>query len=255
VPVLPSCDLVEGGMTETSSAREVAGVLRDLLDDLALPEVDVLAWCNGGRIGVELLRLAGPAIGTLVLLSPTFRGGVTPGGRTSPYENNLDKLFSMVAAVSSRAGYASTMLGLPQPAPDWRQFDGQPEERARQLFSMPRLAFNAVMARPMATAESLVHYVRRTYLDEAISAEAPAPLPGERVVLIQGSHDSIVDNVQTREWLAERAPGFRCYEVSGAGHYVNDLQYPYLVHLLDRVLGAGAGDLPARVREIPGGTS
>jgi len=107
----------------------------------------------------------------------------------------------------------------------------------------------------MATPDSLVHYVRRTFLDEAISGEAPAPLPGHRVVLIQGSHDSIVDNVQTREWLGERAPGFTCYEVSGAGHYVHDLQYPYLAHLLRRVLGTGAAadDLPARIREVSGG--
>lgn len=255
VPVLPSCDPFDGGMTETSSARQLASMLGDLLRDLDLPEVDVLAWCNGGRIGVELMRQAGPSIARLVLLSPTFRGGITPGRRTSPYEDNLDKLFSMVAEVPSRAGYASTMLRLPQPAPDWQQFAGRPEERARQLFSMPRNAFNAVMTRPMATAESLVHYVRRTYLDEAISGEAPTPLPGDRVVLIQGSHDSIVDNVQTREWLGERAPGFTCYEVSGAGHYVHDLQYPYLAHVLHRVLGTGAtaGELPARVREVSGG--
>ena len=256
VPVLPSCDPLDGGMTETSSARQLAGVLAALLRDLALPDVDVLAWCNGGRVGVELLRLAGPAIGRLVLLSPTFRGGVTPGARTSVYEDNLDKLFSMVAAVPDRAGYASTMFRLPQPAPDWGQFAGRPEERARQLFGMPRKAFDAVMTTPMATAESLGHYVRRTYLDEAISGEPPAPLPGDRVVLIQGSHDSIVDNVQTREWLGERAPGFACYEVSGAGHYVHDLQYPYLSYLLDRVLGTGPGtadELPARIREVSGG--
>ena len=229
-------------------------MLRDLLYDLALPEVDVLAWCNCGRVGVELLRLAGPSIARLVLLSPTFRGGVTPSGRTSLYENNLDKLFSMVAGGPGRAVVASTMLRLPQPAPDWQQFADQPDERARQLFSMPRKGFDTAMVKPMATPESLVHYVQRTYLDEAISAEAPVALPGDRIVLIQGSHDSIVDNVQTREWLEERAPGFTCYEVSGAGHYIHDLQYQYLVHLLHRVLltGATAGDLPARVREISG---
>jgi hypothetical protein len=107
----------------------------------------------------------------------------------------------------------------------------------------------------MATPDSLVHYVQRTYLDETISSEAPVALPGEPIVLIQGSHDSIVDNVQTREWLEARAPGFTAYEVSGAGHYIHDLQYPYLVHLLRRTLVARLpdGDLPARIRKAPNG--
>jgi pimeloyl-ACP methyl ester carboxylesterase len=252
VPVLPSCDPLAGGMTETQSARELASTLADLLDDLALPEVDVIGWCNAGRVGIELFRLSHPSLAKLVLLSPTFRGGLTRSGGTSPWEDNLDKLFSMVADVPSRAAYVSTMMRLPQPAPDWEQLADQPIQRVRQLFSMPRKAFDTALIKPMATPESLVHYVRRTYLDQALSAEPPAPLPGDRIVLIQGSHDSIVDNVHTREWLGDRAPGFTCYEVSGAGHYIQDLQYPYLVYLLHRVLvpGSEVGCLPTRVREI-----
>ena len=239
-------------MTETQSARELASTLADLLDDLALPEVDVIGWCNAGRVGIELFRLSHPSLAKLVLLSPTFRGGLTRSGGTSPWEDKLDKLFSMVADVPSRAAYVSTTLRLPQPAPDWEQLADQPIQRVRQLFSMPRKAFDTAMIKPMATPESLVHYVRRTYLDQALSAEPPAPLPGDRIVLIHGSHDSIVDNVHTREWLGDRAPGFTCSEVSGAGHYIQDLQYPYLVHLLHRVLvpGSEVGCLPTRVREI-----
>jgi pimeloyl-ACP methyl ester carboxylesterase len=239
-------------MTETRSARELAGALTDLLDDLALPSVDVLGWCNSGRVGVELFRLSHPSIARLVLLSPTFRGGLTRGQGTSPWEANLDRLFSKVADVPSRAGYVSMMLRVPQSAPDWERLAEQPVQRARQLFGMPRKSFDTAMIKPMATPESLVHYVRRTYLDEALSAEPSAPLLGDRITLIQGSHDSIVDNVHTREWLGERAPGFKCYEVSGAGHYIQDLQYPYLVHLLHEALvrGSEADYLPTRVREI-----
>jgi len=63
--------------------------------------------------------------------------------------------------------------------------------------------------------------------------------------------------VQTSEWLEARAPGFTAYEISGAGHYIQDLQYPYLAHLLQRILVARApdGDLPARIRKIPNGSS
>ena len=161
----------------------------------------------------------------------------------------------MVADAPKRAPAVAMMLRLPQPEPDWSRLGDQPEERARQLFGLPRKAFATAITEPMATPASLVHYARRTYLDEAISGTVGEPLPGDRVVLIQGSHDTVVDNAETRRWLAARAPGFTCWEVSGAGHYVHDLQYPYLVHLLHRVLGgaAGAGAPPARLREISGG--
>lgn len=251
VPVLASCDPIDGAMTETSSAPQLAGALRDLLEELALPEVDTLAWCNAGRVGTELLRLAPHLVGKLVLLSPTFRGGITRSDRTSSYEDNLDKLFSLVASRPSRAAQVSTMLRLPRPVPAWPALADRPAERAQLLFGMPRKQFDAELITPMATADSLVHYVQRTYLDEASAAKMPSGLPGERVTLIQGSDDAIVDNLQAREWLADHAEGFACYEVSGAGHYIHDLQCRYLLHLLDRVLGnAHEAPLPARVSAI-----
>ena len=65
------------------------------------------------------------------------------------------------------------MLRLPQPEPDWSRLGDQPEERARQLFGLPRKAFATAITEPMATPASLVHYARRTYLDEAISDSNP----------------------------------------------------------------------------------
>jgi len=254
VPVLPSCDLVSGGMTRTMSATEVAESLHGLLADLALPEVDVLAWCNAGRIGAALLREAGDTIGRLVLLSPTFRGGATPSNNTSAYEDSLHRLFALVSGGPGRAERTAVILGRPQPAPDWELLSGDPVERAYALFSMPRKGLESELKAPMASSDSLVHYVARTYIDEALTADMQAGLPGQRITLIQGSHDSVVSNLHTNEWLEQHAPGYAGYEVSGAGHYIQDLQYPYLVHLLRRILvdRSGDRDLPARVRKLTG---
>lgn len=251
VPILPSCDFLNGSMTQTYSAAQLASTLQSLLHQLALPKVDILAWCNAGRVGIELLRLTDGLIGKLILLSPTFRGGVTRTKRTSPYEDNLDKLFSLVRSVPDRAVFVSTMFRQPQPAPEWNQFIEKSTERAQLLFSMPRKKFDTALVQPMATSQSLVHFVDRTYLDEALSSEIQAPLPGNRIALIQGSNDSIVNNLQAREWLEDHAPGFTSYEISGAGHYIHDLQYPYLIYLLNLILmnKAYGADLPARIRE------
>lgn len=248
VPELPVCALIDGGMTATMSALEVAPHLRELLSGLDLPDIDVLAWCNGGRIAVELLRIAPDLLGRVVLLSPTFRGGATPSGRTSEFEDHLDSMFVLAGAGPARAGRVSAVLRRPQPDPDWQALADQPEQRAARLLGMPRREIQDDIKVPMANADSLLHYIARTRLDESVSAQVPSDLPGDRITLVCGSHDTVVDNVHTVEWLEAHAPGFTHLRMSGAGHYIQDLQYRYLLHVLDRVLLARGGREPLPVR-------
>lgn len=249
VPELSVCRLLEGGMTATKSAREVAGELGQLIEGLDNSGVDVLAWCNGGRIGMELLRTAGDLIGHLVLLCPTFRGGVTPSGQTSTFEDHLESMFALASSGPGRAGRVAALMRRPQPELDWSELAEEPTQLAAVLLGAPRAVLQNDMKIPMAEADSLAHYVARTRLDEALSADATGSLPGERITLICGSHDSVVANSHTVEWLTRRAPGFAHLEVSGAGHYIQDLQYGYLMHVLDRVLSERPAPrpLPARI--------
>jgi pimeloyl-ACP methyl ester carboxylesterase len=253
VPVLPCCDLVDGGMTETMSAPDVAASVHELLGLLGTP-VDVLAWCNSGRIALELAALAGPGVERIVLVAPSFREGPdsTP---TSVYEDDIDRLFGLVAADSARAPLVAGMLARVGSTPDWAALAAEPERRGEALFALPRQIVADDLRTPMVDPASLVHYVARTYLDEAATS-AMGPGPGARTTLIQGAHDAIVSNAHTTRWMEDNVPGFTGYEISGSGHYVHDLQYEYLRLLLVRtLLGAGdepvgPDDLPARVRAV-----
>ena len=100
----------------------------------------------------------------------------------------------------------------------------------------------------MAKPSSLIQYASRTERDEAASAGQVGALPACLVVLVQGENDSIVNNQQARNWLEKYVENFEVYEVSGAGHYIQDMQYPYLIHMLERVIRGSRGRLPTRIR-------
>ena len=109
-------------MEDGSSVCELQEQLKVLLGRLAIRELNVLAWCNAGRLGIELIKECGDKISNLILLSPTLRGGETDQSFASPYEDNLAKLFGLVRASPKSALVVSTMLGQVPALPDWFAF-------------------------------------------------------------------------------------------------------------------------------------
>lgn len=254
VPVLSSCNPVHGGMHDSSSVSDLTAQLQALLTQLAFDRVHVLAWCNAGRLGIALLEQCGARIGQLVLLSPTLRGGETDPAHQSPYESNLLKLFRLVRSSPKSATVVAAMLGKAAAPPDWAGLS-DPAARAATLFGLARRELAADLSLPMARPESLIHYALRTHSDEAISASQGAPLPTLPITLVQGEHDAVVSNAQARHWLGRFAAQVDVYQVSGAGHYIQDLQFSYLKLILDRVIHAAPGasspsaiPLPERIR-------
>jgi pimeloyl-ACP methyl ester carboxylesterase len=249
VPVLPNCDPVHGGMQDGVPMSALAAQLRSMLDRLDLADVSVLAWCNAGRLALALLELCASRIRHVVLLAPTLRGNAAGEGQQSPFENNLAKLFKLVRGVPKSATAVAAMLGQRPALPDWPQLAGT--TRAAALFGLPRRALCDDLSRPMATADSLVHYAARTHSDEAISAGQAGYLPACPITLVQGEQDAVVSNAQARDWLRQFAPQARVVTVSGAGHYIQDLQFAHLLFILDRVLAPGqhgeASAVPARL--------
>lgn len=98
VPEMLCSDLFLGGMRSVQSAREHAQHIDALLRAAGIGAFDVIAWCNGGRIAIELAALAKDRIGKLIFLSPTFRGRTMRRASPASTKTSSNRCFPWCAA-------------------------------------------------------------------------------------------------------------------------------------------------------------
>ncbi|HEX6376086.1 MAG TPA: alpha/beta fold hydrolase [Allosphingosinicella sp.] len=227
-------DIHAGGMATAASLTDHAEDLIEVLETRGGGAVDVLAWCNGGRIAVDLAGRRPDLVRSLTLLGPTMRGAAGPSP-TSGYEDLLQKIFDNVKANPGFAAPMTRMLAQFFGAKDWTRAPGDEAARAATFLALPDAAHARGLAAPMATGEALLNYAGRTAADEAYPIREAVAGLSMKLLVITGDCDNIISNAHTREVL-RGAPDVRFLEVEGAGHYIQHLQYPYLRLALSRFL-------------------
>lgn len=228
-------DLANGGMASDATLTQHADDILDVLEHEGIRDLDVLAWCNSGRISVDLVTRGQLHVRSLVLLSPTFRGTRAGSREPSQFEERLQQIFETVAKNEALARPLVSMISRFAAPPDWDTLAGNPAARAAALFSMPAREHATAFLQPMSVPSFLANYGRRTAADEAypmteaLERLAQSSVP---VLLATGSHDSMVNNQATLTALRSCGVPVIHAEISGAGHYVQDLQYPYFLWTL-----------------------
>jgi pimeloyl-ACP methyl ester carboxylesterase len=222
-------------MHSDADLTQHADDIAEVLDQEQLGPLHVLGWCNGGRIAIELATRGKYDIRTLTLLSPTLRGTEGASKPGSPFEDRLQQIFTTVTKNQALAMPLVKMLARFTQPPDWDGLAGNPSGRAAALFALPSRESAATFLVPMSAPPLLINYARRTAADEAYpmaNTLRRLGATGIPVLLISGSHDSMVSNQATCTALANGGVAATHATVAGAGHYIQDLQYPYFLWLL-----------------------
>ncbi|MBZ5521884.1 MAG: alpha/beta hydrolase [Acidobacteriia bacterium] len=228
-------DLISGGMDSDVDLTRHADDIAEVLDQEQPGPLHVLGWCNGGRIAIDLVTRGRYNIRSLTLLSPTLRGTENASKPGSPFEDRLQQIFATITRNQALAMPLVKMLARFTQPPDWDGLAGNASARAAALFALPSRESAATFLVPMSTPPLLINYARRTAADEAYPmADTLRRLgtAGIPVLLISGSHDSMVSNQATCTALANGGVAVTHAQVAGAGHYIQDLQYPYFLWLL-----------------------
>lgn len=223
-------DLMRGGLQAALDVADDVEGIAAVLRRESIDDAIVLGWCNGARIAIGLAAACPERIGGLVLLSPTMMGYPGAKPRCSVFEETLDTVFQSVRSRPSLAPlFAETLRAYGRP--DWDRMDE--EQRGLALARLPSVRHTEALRAPMSTGPSLVNYANRGEsdarfpLDRALG-EVVAPL-----LVITGGDDDVVSNDLTANVLADLAHPAMQLQVSAAGHYINDLQYCYLIAMLE----------------------
>jgi pimeloyl-ACP methyl ester carboxylesterase len=240
-------DIIRGGMRAAGDVVTEAIDIAKVLRQEGIENATLLSWCNGCRTAIRLAASEPCLIRTLVLLSPTFKGFPGPETHCSSFERTFDLVFKTIATQPTLAPFFARSL-VSQHEPDWNNANSA-DVRANLLFRLPsKECANALLA-PFADGSSLVHYGRRAASDANLPVDEILLSLHIPMLLITGREDEIVDNQLTIHAL--NVSGLRAVhaEVSGAGHYVHDLQYQYFLWALEQwTRNTSAFSSTARVR-------
>lgn len=229
-------NLFSGGLQEDVDVQTESADLALILDSELASQVDVIAWCNGAKVALELVSARSHQISSMVLIGPMLKGvrGVAPA--PSAFELNLQPLLNAVmkrpalAPVYSKAISQTTI-------PDWSRLRDDPVSRAQALFVLPARDHACDMIAPLTDPVSFVNIARRVASDETYpTAEALRNLKTRSMVIL-GSDDNVVSNALIMAALKHLCDTMvLSVIVQSSGHYVHDLQYHYFRWLLTEFL-------------------
>jgi pimeloyl-ACP methyl ester carboxylesterase len=227
-----SFDLFLGGMREKSSIKDDCSDITSVISNERLTGINVLAWCNGAKIALELVAEAGAAIRSIAFVSPSFSGPRDTSSDQSKYEFGLRQI---LAAINRKPELASLIARgfeqLTQPV-DWDGLREQIERRAQALFNLPARDHAAALKCPFSEIDSLRKYAERGRDDYEYPTERRMVDVGVPCLLITGNSDQVVNSCVVAEVMRRYCRFVTHATMRGAGHYTFDLQYPYFRSIL-----------------------
>jgi pimeloyl-ACP methyl ester carboxylesterase len=254
LPENQSGGLFGGGLEWIEDIQAGADKLASVLEKEGGGAVDVVAWCNGARVAIDLAIRRPDLIASLVLLTPMLKGvrGVAPD--PSPFERDLEPILEAVGRRAELAPFLAKTIAAQALAPEWRRLEHDPAARAAALFALPPRDQALRLLEPLTSPGSLVTLAKRNVADETYAMDEALGQLSLPTLVILGANDRIVSNAVTLAAVRAWARSVFVATVSGAGHYIHDLQYHYFRFLLEGFAQHRTAPSPmARVRvEIAG---
>jgi len=244
-------ELLLGGMQNCVDLTVDGADVAAALDTEQVSEADVLAWCNGARIAIGMVDRYPDRFRSLILLSPALRGmsGVAP--QPSAFEEVMSEIFENLTKRPQLAGnFANAFAKQPQ-AVNWDTVASDPSHRATTLFGLAAKEHSRTLLAPMLRPDSLINLGRRLAFDQTYPTSEALSRLDLPLLLLTGDHDTIVNNAFSCAALTTWGPSVVHAKVTGAGHYLHDLQYPYFISMVSDFLAAQPLAASARVLVEP----
>jgi pimeloyl-ACP methyl ester carboxylesterase len=247
LPQRRGSDLFRGGLQQHVDISTDSSDLGSILDNERFQQIDVLAWCNGARVGIDFANSRAPQISSMVLLGPMLKGIHGVPASPSNFERDLQPLLDAVKKESSLAPFMAQVIAKQPTSPDWNRWINSPVARAQALFAMPARDHASAMIAMLTDPQSFINIACRVDSDESYPMNQALERLQTRTMVIMGSDDGIVSNELVSSAMKQMCRNIVTRVIlRGSGHYIHDLQYHYFRWLLNAFLAD---------RQLPPGTA
>lgn len=251
VPVRSHGDLFAGGIRHHVPLRREAGEIVAMLEAAAADGVHILGWCNGARLSIELAALLGTRAASLTLVTPMLKGIDGIPASPTPYARDLQTILDLVHRKPEMAAVFTRKLAETAGPVDWSRVAPDDFRKAEEIFRLPNRRNIEDLLRPLLTADSLANVARRVASDETHPTLGRLSALAVPLMVVLGSHDTIVSNRNTLDTLGRAGCAWAGFLLLGAGHDIHDLQYRYLRRALSHFMDRGRPPPPtARFRVL-----
>jgi pimeloyl-ACP methyl ester carboxylesterase len=238
--------LLEGGTPHRSCLWDDVSDIKSALRELEVGDIDLLGWCDGSRVAIELARSMPSQIGSLILLAPTFHGTVDGKQYPSPFEDSLFALSALLGQDSSYDRYLLKSVSQPLLV-NLDELKDNTQKRANAVLRLPPHTHIENILMPLSTVEYFRNYVYRLTRDDGYDARAAVAEIACPILMVNGTHDTAVNTQAARDVLTQSGRDVLSVTVSGAGHHIHLLQYRYLSYALRCFLSGGSPANAARL--------
>lgn len=239
--------IVDGGTPRSSNLYDDVTDIRNVLLSESFLDVDVIAWCNGSRVAVELARDMPERIASLTLLSPTFHRTADAAKYPSQFEESLPKLRAMLNGDPNRARFLLQCLNQATSIGNISSLRSDPERRANTILRLPPCSVARDIYLPMSTVDYFENYMHRISSDQSYDIASGIAAIRCPVLLLIGTHDSAINVRAARDLFTHFGKNVVEATILGAGHHIHVLQYGYFRNIITHFTSGKTPQTSARI--------
>ena len=233
---------LSGGMT---SAFDVAQHVQDAMSIIQaeeLSDLNVLAWCTGPKLSLELYNKLPEHIRSITFLTPAFKNFLGLERYTTRYEENMEPVCRRAQTnpeiASSARRALSAILAGKSPAKD-----NKINANVENVLGLMSESLRSLVVAPFVDDQSLLSYSKQLleFWDHDISSIlARVAVP---VLLITGENDEIACPILANK-VVKRIPNSRTYQIIGGNHYIHYEKSDAVYSLLTNFIESPQSELP-----------
>jgi thioester reductase-like protein/pimeloyl-ACP methyl ester carboxylesterase len=213
--------VVAGGMQGCFSVEDhIRDALR-LIDTEALQRCNLMGWCTGGKIALEVASRAPERIARVVCLTPSFKGTAGENLDTQ-YEKSMEPICHAVDRMPEQAKLVQEFMGSFFGGVDSKDDTrgGDLGKNVTNVLSMVNRNVRPLLVAPFVAESSILNYARQllefwahdiSYLYDKV--EVP-------IMVLSGERDEIADPKLAHK-VIKKFPNSIGFQIIGGSHYIH----------------------------------